>query len=262
MKPNIDVLYIAKNRLEFTKASLTTLMANTDWSLVNKMFVYDDGSTDGTLEWMQDYLTSTFCVDTLIVRSSLGGPAEIMRDFTARHGEAELFAKIDNDVIVPRGWLGACWDVMAVRPELGLLGIEPPESRTPRSQGGARSRCPEHAATLNDLYAPCESIGGIGLMRRDVFVKYGDRMAPHSTYGGFTEFQVMQTPDVVKGWITPPLRVFLLDRLPTEPWAALSRAYITKGWQRPWSGYDPANPFWSWWTPETESFPMFDGYTW
>ena len=37
-----------------------------------------------------------------------------------------------------------------------------------------------------------------------------------------------------------PLKVFLLDRLPGEPWASLSRKYIAKGWQRAWSGYDPA----------------------
>lgn len=250
----IDVLFSAKNRFEFTRASFRALVANTDWSLVNALTVFDDGSTDGTFEWLHGYVSGDIgrrlpC-SLSVVSTRHGAPAAIMKDFVANYSASDLFAKIDNDVIVPPGWLAACADVMACSPELDLLGIEPPESRTPRSAGGARSKCPEHDASQMDMYAPCDSIGGIGLMRRRVFVEHAGALRPHSTYGGFTEMQVA-TPSIVKGWITPPLRVFLLDRLPTEPWAALSRRYIAAGWQRAWSNYDPATPFWDWWEPTT-----------
>lgn len=98
----------------------------------------------------------------------------------------------------------------------------------------------------NPAYAQCDAIGGVGLMRRSAFGK--QRMKPHSTYGGFTDWQIAH-PEVTKGWIVPPLKLFLLDRLPLEPWASLSKRYIEEGLQRPWTNYEPkdADALWSWW---------------
>ena len=246
-KLKTDVLFIARNRLEFTRESFAALIANTDWSLVDTLCVYDDGSTDGTRDWlMKASIDAPEQISLKIISSRLGAPAAIMNDYLAR-STSELFAKIDNDVIVPPGWLNRCMDVMVKCAGLDLLGIEPPESRTPHVAGGIRSKYPELTALPGSYYVRCDSIGGIGLMRRSAFVN-GTPMTPHSTYGGFTEWQLANR-NVNKGWITPPLKVFLLDRLPTEPWASLSSKYIAKGWQRAWSGYDPTNPFWSWWTP-------------
>jgi glycosyltransferase involved in cell wall biosynthesis len=250
-----DVLFLACNRLEFTRASFTTLVANTDWSLVDTLWIYDDGSTDGTREWLGDQ-GNPGCKQVIEIRSNLGAPAAIMNDYLSRtepyKGSTGMFAKIDNDVIVPPGWLNACVDIMERRPLLDLLGIEPAISRTPHYAGGVRSKAPENdfAGIDFNTCAPCDSIGGVGLMRRRPFVKHPD-MRPHSTHGGFTEWQIAHA-DVLKAWAVPPLNVFLLDRLPTEPWASLSRGYIAKGWQRAWSGYDPAKPFWDWWKPTAE----------
>lgn len=70
---------------------------------------------------------------------------------------------------------------------------------------------------------------------------------PHSIYGGFTEWQT-DNPRVIKGWAFPPLRVFLLDRLPIEPWASLSDEYIRNGWQREWTRYPKTvSSLWEWW---------------
>ena len=242
-----DVLFIARNRLEFTRESFSALVANTDWLLVDMLWVYDDGSTDGTRQWLTQRRGS-LPMRCKIIDSCLGAPAAIMNNYLSR-SSSDMFAKIDNDVIVPPGWLNSCMDVMRVCHDLDLLGIEPPKSRTPHVAGGPRSLCPELDTERDwsvDGYAPCSSIGGIGLMRKRAFTS---AMRPHSVYGGFTEWQ-LQHRAVAKGWICPPLSVFLLDRLPTEPWASLSREYIARGWQRAWSGYDPANPFWSWWTPQ------------
>jgi hypothetical protein len=43
-------------------------------------------------------------------------------------------------------------------------------------------------------------------------------------------------PLITKGWLTPALPVFLLDRLPQDPWASYSRRYIAHRWQRDWQG--------------------------
>lgn len=254
----LDVLFVAKNRLAFTRESFSALVANTNWSLVNTLWVYDDGSTDGTREWFVANLHNLVSIKCIFIDSACGAPAAIMNDYLKR-GYTELFAKIDNDVIVPPGWLNACLHTMIENPELDLLGIEPPESRTPHLMGGARSKCPELCLMLTPEeaacgYAKCDFIGGIGLMRRSAFINpTNSTLRPHSIYGGFTEWQLINV-NVVKGWAMPPLKVFLLDRLPAEPWASLSRHYIANGWQRAWSGYPVTNPFWTWWSPRFRTF--------
>src|SRR5665213_3418418 len=125
----VDVVFTAKNRLEFTRESFTALVANTDWSLVDTLMVYDDGSIDGRREWLMKAVLPE-SIKFKFIDSKLGAPAAIMNDYLMR-STSELFAKIDNDVIVPHGWLGRCMDVMTKCSSLDLLGIEPPESRTP-----------------------------------------------------------------------------------------------------------------------------------
>jgi hypothetical protein len=234
----IDILYLAHKRPEFTRASLDALLKNTDWSRA-RLIVYTDG-VPLSRDWAPP---PSVCVLT----AHYGGPVAIMNTHLWAT-KAELFAKIDNDTIVPPGWLDACLSVMEAHPELDLLGIESPASRTPNPDSGRIVAPPESLVPASAGYAPCDAIGGIGLMRTSAFAGRS-AMKPHSIYGGFTDWQLAH-PEVRKGWIVPPLKVFLLDRLPIEPWASLSREYIAKGWQRPWTNYSPESvALWDWWNP-------------
>lgn len=234
----VDVVYLAHGRSAFTEESLGALVANTDWSDA-RLVIYTDGSTPTWLHMAAHLLRPEYC----------GGPVAVMNDYLAG-GASEIFAKIDNDVVVPPGWLNTCLAVMEMYPKLGLLGIEPPASRTAAPwMNGRRVPSPELAMAAGKApnFAPCDAIGGIGIMRRSAFIG-ADRMQRHSLYGGFTDWQ-LRHPEVVKGWIVPPLKVFLLDRLPVEPWASLSRKYIQEGKQRPWTNYAAADAdLWNWWT--------------
>jgi hypothetical protein len=116
----LDLLYLAWNRLEFTRASLEALQANTDWSKVRKLWLYDDGSTDGTLELLN---TVSVPCGVNLVQTSFRSPVATMNHFI-NNAKPELFAKIDNDVIVPPHWLGACRLVMEQNPAVDMLGIE------------------------------------------------------------------------------------------------------------------------------------------
>jgi hypothetical protein len=237
----IDLIYLAKGRREFTRASLDALMANTNWRLA-RLIVYTDGDDFPELANAQ------------VRKTVLGGPVAIMNAYLAGLG-TPVFAKIDNDVIVPAGWLEHCLTVMEANPDLGLLGIEPPRSRTPAPwKNGVREADPElqeRRSGTCPTYAACGMIGGIGLMRRSAF-RTADPMTPHSIYGGFSDWQLRHT-EVVKGWICPPLDLFLLDRLPIEPWASFSKEYIGTGQQRPWTNYDPMDSaLWDWWMETRE----------
>lgn len=230
--PKTDLLFLAKNRLVFTRESLATMHENTDWGLVGNLVLQDDGSVDGTyahLANMSRRMNGEFR------HSHFGSPVGAMADFIARSA-AEFVAKVDNDTMLPPGWLNACMDVLVRHSELDLLGIENVNAK-PSVPAAARS------------YEAANHIGGIFVARRRAFegspLPFG-----HGTYYGFTAWQRSLT-DVVRGWMAPPLPVFLLDRLPLEPWLSLTYTYESLGWQRPWERY-PETDFhlWEWCAPK------------
>jgi glycosyltransferase involved in cell wall biosynthesis len=246
----VDVVYLARNRLAYTKASFEALLANTDWDLVERLLVYDDSSEDGTAEWLLEavkdkpQLAQLSAIGVFARHGSgsleagthepiWGSPVAIMNDYLSRAG-ADTFAKVDNDVIVPPRWLGEATRVMDANPGLDLLGLA--AIKGPPAAGRARRKP-----------APAKHIGGVGLMRRRAFECC--RPVPKGRFG-FTEWQIRHEL-VEKAWISPDLPTFELDRIPVEPWRSLAVEYRRQGWQRPhgWDEYPAdASAYWSWWT--------------
>lgn len=222
----VDLLYLAWNRLEYTRASLIALRDNTDWSRVNRLWLYDDDSEDGTAEYVMEFAASMAPLACQFLRTKLRSPVAIMNNYLSNDCRAFWFAKIDNDTVVPPLWLNDCLRVLQENPSVDLLGIEAiyPPGEGPRTA------------------EPTDHIGGIGLMRTGAFTELpvaAGRM-------GFSDWQIKH--EVVKAWLNPGLPVILLDRLPFEPWASLGARYEKAGWQRPWQKYTEADAdLWRWW---------------
>lgn len=253
MRKDIDLLFVSFNRFQFTRKSLACLIRNTDFKRVRKLYFWDDGSTDGTLEYVFNIAATLNLKPWEFLkgagvefrRSHYGSPVAVMNAFIleTRPGVDDfgvpLFAKIDSDTCVPRGWMDACTLILDRRPEVSLLGIE--------------AMCGELAGFTavisngiempngRDWYASSH-IGGIGFMRGRAFERSLPR--PDGRFG-FTAWQ--NEADPVRGFIQPALPVVLLDRVPEDPWSILSVEYQKQGWQRPWAKYDPDQKGqWSW----------------
>src|SRR5215510_10854391 len=106
----VDLLYLACNRLEFTQATFTTLLANTDWRYVHELFVYDDGSIDGTREWLEKNTVNVF-VPTRFIKTKFGSPVSAMVHFI-ESASAPILAKVDNDAMLPPAWLRQSLEVL------------------------------------------------------------------------------------------------------------------------------------------------------
>ncbi|HXU35897.1 MAG TPA: glycosyltransferase family 2 protein [Blastocatellia bacterium] len=233
-----DLLYLASNRLEFTRETFNTLLANTDWRYVHELFIYDDGSRDGTRQWLEANARNT-PVRTRLVRTDLGSPVAAMVHFI-ESAAAPILAKTDNDTMLPPGWLPQSLDVLDRHPELSLLGIE------------AMYPCDESQMAVRS-YSRAEFVSGLGLYRRAAFAK--SRPVPIRKWFGFEAWQAAQGPGLIKGWITPALPVFLLDRVPFDPWAEYSANYARRGWHRAWPKYDQASGLWHWRWPVRSKEP-------
>lgn len=266
MSEGVSLLFPAFNRLAFTKQSWAALMANTDWSLVSELHVYDDGSTDGAREWLQQqpqikYAGCLFSDRLHFHETSFRSPMGVTLDWI-KQSSAPILAKLDNDTIYPPGWLNIALDVMDRNHKLDCLGLEC--MRAPAQMEGEPwpveySYRTRSGALLEFGYLPAAYISGLGLYRRSAF---RTRLPADHGYFGFEEFMAANCKS---GWILPSLPTILLDRLPMEPWKSLSDDYVSKGWQRPLISQaslapgvrtSPADRYrpeqhamWDWWRP-------------
>lgn len=229
----LDILYVAWNRREFTEFSWAMLMENTPWNRVSKLVVYDDGSVDGTSDFLRKQVKRNAPVEADFWQDGhRGSPPAVMNGYVARSG-AEWFAKIDNDIIVPPGWLEAMQEVIDGNPTVELLGME---------AGRGLPVTPEWDGIYR--FEPGSHMGGVGLLKVDAFLRR-TKMTEGDGRFGFTEWQHEYRP--VRGWINPDLPVVSLDRVPFEPWASLSERYVERDWQRPWGKYHERADYWEWW---------------
>jgi glycosyltransferase involved in cell wall biosynthesis len=94
----IPILMITWNRLEYTKKALEALFLSSG----RKIFLIDNGSTDGTVEWLQSQpWTATW---NMTFNKTNIGIAGAMNQFLAMTRRFEWCGKVDNDTIVPQDW--------------------------------------------------------------------------------------------------------------------------------------------------------------
>ncbi len=238
----IDVLFVAFNRLTYTRESYTALLENTNWDIVNRLYVHDDGSTDGTAEWLDAAPNPD--VDVVFESRRRGGPVAAM-NWLLDQSSADQFAKVDNDFVMPPGWLDELALVQSAHPNIDIVGSEPMIG-DPRPRGRPRG------------IVEARHIGGKGLIRMRAFERSGCRPQPggFNGYQGFTQWQERH-PDVIKAWVSPDLQAFGLDQLPFEPWVELADRYAELEWHRRWPPYHVgAGDYWAWWQPRFEvEFP-------
>ncbi len=228
----LDILYTSHNRSAFVEASFETLLANTDWSLVNTLHVFDDQSVDGTFAYLDKTLDSADIgqAEAVLLQRAFGGPVAAMNHCLDRTS-SDTMAKIDSDVAVCPGWLEVMLGVLNDNPELDALGMEP---------GFAE---PVQPISAPRTYIPASYIGGVGVFRTRVF----DRKRPvqHDRYFGLTAHWRRYAKC---GWVSPDLPMFLIDHLPGEPWASLAESYVDRGWSRAWPKYGPEfKDYFDWW---------------
>ena len=135
----VNICMVTFNRLEFTKAALTALFQHTCFPHV--ITVVDNGSTDGTPEYLQVLLKQGFITNLILLPENVG-IAKASNLAWSQEPDAEYYLKVDNDIVIQKpGWLSRMVEVIDRIPELGAIAYSfEPVSYPVREMRGVRIR--------------------------------------------------------------------------------------------------------------------------
>ena len=96
----IDLLFITYNRLYYTRLSLASIIADPteEFSLT----IWDNGSTDGTVEYLKAHVHDRRIKEIVFSRENVGQTAALTEIWS--RSNADLLGKLDNDCLVTPGW--------------------------------------------------------------------------------------------------------------------------------------------------------------
>jgi GT2 family glycosyltransferase/SAM-dependent methyltransferase len=115
----VNIGMVTFNRLEFTKQAIAALFQHTCFPHV--ITVVDNGSTDGTPEYLQTLLKQGFITNLILLPTNVG-IAKASNLAWSQEPEAEYYLKLDNDIVIQKpGWLSRMVEVIDRIPELGAI---------------------------------------------------------------------------------------------------------------------------------------------
>jgi len=179
--PPVDCALVTWNSLKLLKRTLETLAA-TDYPADKvRVYVADNGSTDGTGEYLAALAaTYPFALHAITLPLNTGVAAGINAAILA--GSAELVARLDDDIALEPGWLKAFVEDLRRRPFAGCVGtktINDNPARTlqwacPHSYPNGYNYRDEPNLGQADYLARVAAIHGCCILyRRDTFKRCG-----------------------------------------------------------------------------------------
>jgi len=118
MRPRIAVIVITWNRLPYTRVSLPKLLSDRTEDF--DLYIWDNGSQDGTVEYLHDAVDDPRIVERHFSPANVGQGPPI--EWAWRKTRADLVGKVDNDCLVTPGWTRPIAEAHADVSMLGGIG--------------------------------------------------------------------------------------------------------------------------------------------
>lgn len=119
MQPYISVIIPTYNRKEMLKKCLKSVLSVNYPKYRYEVIVIDDGSTDGTYEFLMEVAKEH--QNLRILRQENRGPAAA-RNLGIRNAKGEILFFTDDDCVVPKDWIKIFLEVFEEYPEIAGVG--------------------------------------------------------------------------------------------------------------------------------------------
>lgn len=112
----IDLIFLTHDRLDYTKLALASVLADPteDFSLT----IWDNASTDGTVEYLKS-IKDPRIKEIVFSRENVPQTTAVSQTWHA--SKADLLGKLDNDCVLPPGWLRTLSRAHEDIPDLGII---------------------------------------------------------------------------------------------------------------------------------------------
>ena len=116
----VNICMVTFNRLEFTKSSIASVLQFTCFPHV--LTVVDNGSTDGTVEYLQAMKKEGIITNLILLKENVG-VAKASNLAWSQEPEAEYYMKYDNDIVIQKPhWLERMVEAIDASHDLAMVG--------------------------------------------------------------------------------------------------------------------------------------------
>jgi GT2 family glycosyltransferase len=116
--PRVSIIVLTFNALEHTRRCVASLLEHTDAR--HDLIFVDNGSTDGTVDWLGELTRSQPRVQVILNDANLGFAAGNNVGLAAARGDFMLL--LNSDTVVTPGWLDRLLRPALADPRVGLVG--------------------------------------------------------------------------------------------------------------------------------------------
>jgi len=113
-----SIIILTYNQLEYTKKCLESIAANTPEP--HEIIIVDNGSTDGTVEWLRNLAAENSDYRVIENKENLGFALGNNKGIAEAKGDYVVL--MNNDVVVTPGWLKRLVKVAKRKPQVGIVG--------------------------------------------------------------------------------------------------------------------------------------------
>ena len=206
--PSVHVLFLTFNRLYYTEITLPALLESSE-NASYKIRIVDNGSTDGTVEYLKKL--SHPQIERVIYNRKNEGLVKPTKNFW-KESKAEFIGKIDNDILVPKGWIEKLVDAHKKIPDLGVAGL-----CHFRKEDFNKVSVSQKVEEINGVYIRRQPwIGGNYIMKRSTVLQHREyrqsrKLFQNRILYGFNKFQKkLSEKGYIHGYIANAQKELLL----------------------------------------------------
>jgi GT2 family glycosyltransferase/glycosyltransferase involved in cell wall biosynthesis len=117
--PKASIVIVTYNNLELNRLCMESIYARTEWPNF-EVIVVDNNSTDGSQEYLSEAENNFANLRVILNETNLGFAAA--NNIGLREADGNYLVLLNNDTIVPRGWLSTLIRHLQADPSIGLIG--------------------------------------------------------------------------------------------------------------------------------------------